>query len=140
MNKPIYQRFRFTDGTEHGMLRRDVLAREQEQLLALAKATGNYEPLHRWLESRAQQDFGLAAAIQAKHEQPQKARATRSQNSRDLYELIREWAAEVPDKAGAELDYYISVRWRDIYPEDTHPDKPPPTPRTIARAMNKPPG
>ena len=135
MKGPIYIRYRFEDGDEHRTLYRDAMHQELESLQALAKATGNYEPLHRWLENRAQEGFGLATATQAKHEHAQAvkerteaARAAKDEHKRLKYERIRALAVD-SILTGDDLVGFIRVWWKDLYGE------PLPSARTIYRAL-----
>jgi hypothetical protein len=134
MKGPIYIRYRFEDGDEHRMLYRDALAAEHRQLLALAKATGNHDPLNRWLEQRAQKDFQEAATKQAKREYQAAAVRGKQAKAREKAERIRAIAATSPDLQGDELVCNIQVRWDEVR---TDAKEKIPSARTIYRALNR---
>jgi hypothetical protein len=132
MNGPIYQVARFEDGTEHRVLRRDVMKHELTQLQALAATTGNDEALNRWLERWAQKEMDLATAKQGQHTRAHHAREGREAKQRLRYERIREIAEQNYLLTGDELVDKVRLVYRDLYGAE---DKKVPSVSTVYRAL-----
>ena len=130
MKGPIYIRYRFEDGTEHRVLRRDVMKHELTQLQALAAETGNNEALNRWLERWAQKEMDLATAKQGQHTRAHQAREGRETKQRLRYERIRGIAEKNYLLTGEDLVDKVRVVWCDLYENEKAPSA-----STIYRAL-----
>jgi len=129
MKGPIYIRYRFEDGTEHRVLRRDVMKHELAQLQALAAATGNDEALNRWLERWAQKEMDLATTKHDQHVRAHRAREGREAKQRVRYERIREIAEQNYLLTGDELVDKVRLVYRDLYGDKV------PSASTVYRAV-----
>lgn len=125
--KDIYVRYTFEDGDSHAVLLKDDLANEQRQLVALAQATGNFAPLNRWWEKRAEQTAAAAVAMSG----AAAARKARKQKSEERHRRIRAIAETNYLLQGEDLIDKVRIVWTDLYPDERPPSK-----SVIYRALN----